>query len=128
MMNKLEYSALVTEKLKNLKNRLTENYDSNTAKRILSEIMADADRLKEYEKSGTNISKTYGIETNYWYLFTHQHYLVYRLERQKVIIVQMFNEKEDFMMKLFGVSGRTQESIVVEPSIYSPLDLAIHRL
>lgn len=111
MMNKLEYSALVTEKLKNLKNRLTENYDSNTAKRILSEIMADADRLKEYEKSGTNISETYGIETNYWYLFTHQHYLVYRLERQKVIIVQMFNEKEDFMMKLFGVSGRTQESI-----------------
>jgi hypothetical protein len=36
---------------------------------------------------------------------------IYRIEDDKVVIVQMFNEKEDFMMKLFGISGRTQESI-----------------
>ena len=30
---------------------------------------------------------------------------------EKDFIVQMFHELEDFMMKLFGVSGRTQESI-----------------
>ena len=53
----------------------------------------------------------YDIDTDYWYLFTHQHYLIYRIEKGKVTIVQMFNEREDFMMKLFGISGRTQESI-----------------
>ncbi|MBP5461608.1 MAG: hypothetical protein J6Y20_05725 [Lachnospiraceae bacterium] len=37
--------------------------------------------------------------------------LVYRVEMKNVIIVQMFHEREDFMMKLFGISGRTQESI-----------------
>lgn len=110
-MNKLEYSDLVKRKMIKLKKWLTEHYDSDTAKSILSEMMADAYRLKEYEKSGTNIAETYGIETNYWYLFTHQHYLVYRFEPGKVTVVQMFNEKEDFMMKLFGISGRTQESI-----------------
>jgi len=110
-MNKLEYSDFVKRKMIKLKKWLTEHYDLDTAKSILSEMMADADRLKEYEKSGTNISETYGIETDYWYLFTHQHYLVYRFRTGKVTVVQMFNEKEDFMMKLFGISGRTQESI-----------------
>ena len=110
-MNKLEYSDLVKRKMIKLKKCLTEHYDLDTAKSILSEMMADADRLKEYEKSGTNIAETYGIETDYWYLFTHQHYLVYRFEPGKVTVVQMFIEKEDFMMKLFGISGRTQESI-----------------
>ena len=34
-----------------------------------------------------------------------------RIEQDRVIIVQMFHERQDFMMKLFGISGRTQESI-----------------
>ena len=74
-MNKLEYSDLVKRKMKKLKKWLTEHYDLNTAKSILSEMMSDADRLKEYEESGTSIAEAYGIETDYWYLFTHQHYL-----------------------------------------------------
>ncbi len=68
-MNKLEYSDLVKRKMIKLKKWLTEHYDLDTAKNILSEMMADADRLKEYEKSGNNIAETYGIETDYWYLF-----------------------------------------------------------
>lgn len=110
-MNKLEYSALVKEKLINLKNWITDNYDSDTSNDIISGMIADADRLKEYEKSGISISEVYSVDTDYWYLFTHQHYFTYRFELGKVTIVQMFNEKEDFMMKLFGISGRTQESI-----------------
>ena len=47
----------------------------------------------------------------HWYIFTNQNYFIYRIEAKKVVVVQMFNEREDFMMKLFGISGRTQESI-----------------
>ena len=32
-------------------------------------------------------------------------------KRIGVIIVQMLHEQHNFMMKLFGISGRTQESI-----------------
>ena len=53
----------------------------------------------------------FDIETDYWYVFIHHHYLIYRFDDRKVIIVQMFHEREDFMMKLFGVTGRTEESI-----------------
>ena len=110
-MKKLEYSPIVRNKLKALKEYLIEHFDETTAKRVLTEMASDADMLKTHDKSGTNIAAMYDVDTDYWYLFTHQHYLVYRIEPKKVVIVQMFHEKEDFMMKLFGMSGRTQESI-----------------
>lgn len=33
------------------------------------------------------------------------------LNQKKIIIVEMFDERKDFMYKLFGISTRTQESI-----------------
>ena len=110
-MNRLVYAPLVRNKLKRLKKWLTDHFDSDTAGEVLRGITSDADILIDYEKSGTNIAEMYDIDTEYWYLFTHQHYLIYRIEPKKIVIVQMFHEREDFMMKLFGISGRTQESI-----------------
>ena len=110
-MKKLEYSALVRKKLIALKEILVEQFDVGTANNVLAALMTDADKLKSHLKIGTNIAEMYDIDTEYWYLFTHQHYLIYRIELKKVVIVQMFHEREDFMMKLFGISGRTQESI-----------------
>lgn len=34
-----------------------------------------------------------------------------KLKALKMQLCEKFNEKEDFMLKLFGVCGRTQESI-----------------
>ncbi|MCR5651036.1 MAG: type II toxin-antitoxin system RelE/ParE family toxin [Lachnospiraceae bacterium] len=110
-MKKLEYSPLVRNKLKALKEWLIEHFDEETALSVLAGIVSDADLLSDDPELGTNISETYDVETEYRYFFTHQHYLIYRIESGKVIIVQMFNEKEDFMMSLLGMSGRTQESI-----------------
>ena len=110
-MNKLEFSPLVKKKMKSLKGWLTEHFDEDVAGKVLTGMISDAEVLIHHEKSGTNIAETYNIETEYWYLFTHQHYLIYRIASQRVIIVQMFHEREDFMMKLFGVAGRTQDSI-----------------
>ena len=37
--------------------------------------------------------------------------MFYRIEADKIIIAEMFDDREDFMYKLFGISTRTQESI-----------------
>ncbi|MBO6300014.1 MAG: type II toxin-antitoxin system RelE/ParE family toxin [Lachnospiraceae bacterium] len=110
-MKKLVFSALVRNKLKVLKVYLSEHYDPDFAKKTLAQMIDDAEVLKKHEKSGTNIAEMYSIDTEYWYLFTNHHYLIYRFDSKAVTIVQMFHEREDFMMKLFGISGRTQESI-----------------
>ena len=109
-MNKLVYSPLVKEKMKKLRTRLVERFGEETSKRVLAGIMKDAEILIEHAHSGTNISDLYHIDTEYWYLFTHHQYLIYRIAPNLITIVQMFREREDFMMKLFGISGRTQES------------------
>lgn len=52
----------------------------------------------------------YDMECDYRYLYVGHNYLFYRIERDKIVIVEMFNDREDFMYKLFGVNTETQES------------------
>ncbi len=110
-MKQLEYSPVVKRKLKALQQWLTDHFGEDTAHNVLTGIKTDTELLEENEECGIKIAEMYDIDTDYYYLFTHQHYLVYRIESEKIVIVQMFHEREDFMMKLFGMSGRTQESI-----------------
>ena len=110
-MKKLEYSPIVRKKLIKLKEYLSTEYNKNTARDVLRGITEDADNLKTFENSGVDISKMYSIETDYRYIFTHHHYLIYRYDEKKIVIVQMFHEREDFMKMLFGVSGRSDDSI-----------------
>ena len=63
------------------------------------------------EKKGIAVSEMYNIECDYRYLYVSHNYVFYRIESEKIIIVEMFDERKDFMYKLFGISTRTQESI-----------------
>lgn len=110
-MKEVKYAKLVKEKLLKLKEILREEYGEQTAVKIVSGRIRDAENLGMFEKSGINIAEKYNMDTEYWYVFSNRHYLVYRIEKEAIVIVQMFHEREDFMMQLFGMSGRTQESI-----------------
>ena len=63
------------------------------------------------EKKEIAVSAMYNIECDYRYLYVSHNYVFYRIESEKIIIVEMFDERKDFMYKLFGISTRTQESI-----------------
>ena len=63
------------------------------------------------EKKRIAVSAMYNIECDYRYLYVSHNYVFYRIESEKIIIVEMFDERKDFMYKLFGISTRTQESI-----------------
>ena len=110
-MRRLEYSQIVRKKLKTLKNNLSETYGENFSMQKMTAIFGRLRQLEEYGESGVRIAEIYELETDYYYVFFEHNYFIYRLEGQKVIIVNMFHEKQDFMQKLFGISGRTKESI-----------------
>jgi hypothetical protein len=63
-MKKLEYSPIVRNKLKALKEYLIEHFDETTAKKVLMEMTSDADILKTHDKSGTNIAAMYDVDTD----------------------------------------------------------------
>lgn len=110
-MKKLEYSQIARQKLKELQGDLLQKFGEAFAKKSVKRMTTAVRRLEQFTDSGVQIAEMYDIDTDYWYIFVNHNYFVYRIEDDKVIVVQIFNEKEDFMQKLFGISGRTQESI-----------------
>lgn len=110
-MRKIEYSQIVRHKMKTLRADLTFRYGEEFSKKSIGEITAAIRRLEKFSDSGVDIARMYDIDTQYYYIFVNHNYIVYRIEPDKIVIANMFNEKEDFMMRLFGMSGRSQESI-----------------
>lgn len=110
-IEKVEYSQIVRRKLKALRLRLTSEFGSEVSKKSLKKITDAARGLENYAESGVAVSVIYDIDCDYRYLYVGHNYLFYRIEGNKVIIVEMFDDREDFMYKLFGISTTSQESL-----------------
>ena len=110
-MKKLEYSQIVRRKLKALRVRLTDEFGSEAAGKALKRITDAARGLEDFAEKGVSVSSMYDIDCDYRYLYAGHNYLFYRIEKDMIIIVEMFDEREDFMYKLFGISSVSQESL-----------------
>ena len=109
-MKRLEYSQIARRKLKALRIRLTSEYGSAVSSKIIKQITSAARGLETFEEKGISISSIYGIKCDYRYLYVAHNYLFYRIENDKVIVAEIFDEREDFMWKLFGVDTTSQET------------------
>ena len=110
-MKRIEYSQIARRKLKALRIRLTSEYGSAVSSKIIKQITSAARGLETFEEKGISISSIYGIECDYRYLYVAHNYLFYRIENDKVIVAEIFDEREDFMYKLFGITTTSQDSI-----------------
>lgn len=110
-MKIVEYSLIVRRKIQKLRNELEEDYGKEKSDRIIRRILDIAGGLAEFPEKGVAVSARYEIECDYRYLYVGHNYLFYRVEEDKIIIVEMFDEKEDFMWKLFGMETTSQETI-----------------
>lgn len=110
-MKKVEYSQIVRRKLKALRVRLTSEFGSEVSRKSLKQITDAARGLENFAEKGVSVSSMYDIDCDYRYLYVGHNYLFYRIEKDKIIIAEMFDEREDFMYKLFGISTTSQESL-----------------
>lgn len=110
-MKKVEYSQIVRRKLKALRRRLTDEFDPEVSKKVLKQITDAAEDLGNFAEKGISVASMYDIDCDYRYLYAGHNYLFYRIEDSRIIIVEMFDEREDFMYKLFGISTTSQESL-----------------
>ncbi len=111
MKYRLEYTQIVRRKLKALKLYLTEQYGEDLVKTAVKKITNRARELQKNPDLGVDLSTKYDIDTDFRELFVNHNHLFYYKDGDTIIIAEMFEEKEDFMYNLFGISGRTQESI-----------------
>lgn len=103
-MPKLEYSPMALEDLQYIRDYIMANWGESIAKRILKKITADIRRLEIYPLSGVDLGKIIEVPTDYRYLYTEKNYIFYHLEVEKVRVVRILNEQQDYMQQLFGIS------------------------
>lgn len=113
-MKKLVYSLRYKKKLSEIKKYLDTRFGENIRKERLRKLTDQLHRLQfpEFEESGVSLRVLYGLDSDYRYIFTAHNYVFYRIENDCIRIVNIYNEREDFMLDLFGVSssGETSEA------------------
>lgn len=108
-MKKVEYSQIVRYKLRRLKIQLTQNFGIKVAKQTIDKILCAVESLETFEEMGLLLSAIYNLECDYRLLHVSRNYLIYRIELDRIIIVEMFDERENFMYKLFGIRTLLQD-------------------
>ena len=103
MIYKVEFSQIVRHKMKILKMYLTEQFGVETAQKSLKLIMESARNLTVYPQQGIKLSSVFDVDTDFRCLYVKHNYLFYYIEDNKVIVSEMFDEREDSMSKLFGI-------------------------
>lgn len=110
-LKKIEYSMIVRKKLNLLRQELSDKFGDYVSRKSVKKITDAVKGLVDFEKKGVLLSNMYDIDCDYRYLFVGQNYLFYRIEDKRILIVEMFNEREDFIQKLFGTGETLHENL-----------------
>lgn len=110
-MKKIKYTPDAADKLRAIKLAVSEKYGSKKAKEIVGQITHAIRGLINNEKKGPSVAAMFDIPTDYRYLYVSKNYVFYDLEDEYIRIINIYNEKEDFMWLLFGVDTTSQETI-----------------
>jgi plasmid stabilization system protein ParE len=108
-MSKIEYSPKALEDLQHISNYISADWGEGVAKGILKKIISSARMLEEYLVSGIDLGKIIDVPTEYRYIFTEKNYIFYRLESDKIRIVRVLNDQQDFMQQLLGIGTESNE-------------------
>jgi len=108
---KLKYSPDASDKLRELNKQVTANHGKPVATKIVSKIMGEIRDLQNNPGKGPSVEAMLGIPTPYRFLHVEQNYAFYRIENDTIYVTDIYNEREDFMWRMFRVNLRTQDSI-----------------
>ena len=110
-MKKIKYTPDAADKLRALKTAISQEYGSDSAKKIVKSITDAIRGLCDNEEKGSEVSKMFDVVSDYRYIFVCKNYVFYRIEEKYIRIINLYHEKEDFMWQLFGVDTTPQETI-----------------
>lgn len=101
-MKKLIYSSESLLKIKDIESYLTENYGLQSARNIKRYLKSRIQSLKEYPYQGASLRDIYGFETDFRHLFVPPTHVIYTVSNDRIEIINLYHEREDFISKLFS--------------------------
>lgn len=110
-MKKIKYTPDAADKLRAINTAILVQYGSKKAKEIVGSITGAIRGLVVNEQMGPSVGHMFGVASDYRYIFVSRNYVFYSIERDVIRIINIYNEKEDFMWLLFGVDTTSQETI-----------------
>ncbi len=110
-MKKVKYTPDAADKLRDINRRILMVYGRDKAKTIVGKITNKIKALTQHENMGPAVEDVLGVESNYRYIYVYRNYIFYAIEEDCIRIINIYNEKEDFMWRLFGVDTTSQDTI-----------------
>lgn len=99
-MAKIEFSPAALDDLILLKDYINSQWGESSSTKILNKIISDLSRLEYFPLSGTALSKTIGVPTDFYYIFTEKNYVFYRIESDRIFIIRILNERQNYLLHL----------------------------
>ena len=100
----LYYTPKARNDLLQIKESIIEKFDDeNLAKKILRKMTETVRQLITFPYLGQELSGITGIYTDYRCLFCEKNYVFYCIEADRVCVIRVLNERQDYMRILFGV-------------------------
>lgn len=110
-MKRIKYTPDAADKLRMINRAILLQYGSKKAKEMVGRITGAITGLLENEFKGSSVEEIFGIPCGYRYLYVSRNYVFYSVESECIKIVNIYNEKEDFMWLLFGIDTTPQETL-----------------
>ena len=104
-MKRLVYSPQYRRKVAEIKKYLDMQFGTEVRKKTLRTITDRLHQLQRHEESGVSLKELYGIDSEYRYVFVAHNYVFYRIAADSIRILNIYNEREDFMLDLFGIGS-----------------------
>jgi plasmid stabilization system protein ParE len=108
---KLKYSPDASDRLHELDKEITNSHGKPTAHKIISNITKTIRGLQDTPEKGVSVESLLGIPTPYRFLHVEHNYVFYKIENNTILVTAIYNERENFMWKMFRINLRTQDSI-----------------
>lgn len=108
---KIVYSEVALAKRKAIKKSIRDNYGKQRADRFSDNISKKIGELKKFPDIGVSMREKYDLDCDYYMLFIEHNYFIYRIMGDMILILEIFNEKEDFMRQMFGIVTTSQDTI-----------------
>ena len=102
-MKRIEYSPDAADKLRTINRAVLIEYGSSKAKEIIGKITKAIRGLCEFEEKGASVEGMFGIRTDYRYIYVMRNYVFYEIQSESIRIINIYNEREDFIWLLFGL-------------------------
>ena len=109
-MKIIKYSPDAIEKIQEIERRVRREFGSKIAEKVKRAITDRIRSLSQMEEQGVSMFDLFGVTPDFRRIYVAHNYIFYLVDEKTIQIVNIYNEREDYMYKLFGISSLDEEA------------------